>query len=104
MGKLADQYQPMIIAAEKDKRSSDFHFQNFAQLTHDADTLQNRADALLKRAGSPDGLIESTQSNLEQKRKQFEHYKNRAQTEMAISLQAEDKGPSCVQKRGQHGK
>merc|ERR1712216_1022934 len=93
--KLADQYQPMIIAAEKDKRSSDFHFQNFAQLTHDADTLQNRADALLKRAGSTDGLIESTQSNLEQKRKQFEHYKNRAQTEMAISLQAEDKGPSC---------
>merc|ERR1712216_808184 len=89
--KLADQYQPMIIAAEKDKRSSDFHFQNFAQLTHDADTLQNRADALLKRAGSTDGLIESTQSNLEQKRKQFEHYKNRAQTEMAISLQAEDK-------------
>merc|ERR1711990_605530 len=82
--KLADQYQPMIIAAEKDKRSSDFHFQNFAQLTHDADTLQ-------KRAGSTDGLIESTQSNLEQKRKQFEHYKNRAQTEMAISLQAEDK-------------
>merc|ERR1712230_28176 len=82
--KLADQYQPMIIAAEKDKRSSDFHFQNFAQLTHDADALQ-------KRAGSTDGLIESTQSNLEQKRKQFEHYKNRAQTEMAISLQAEDK-------------
>lgn len=89
--KLADEYQPMIIAAEKDKRSSDFHFQNFAHLTHDADTLQNRADALLKRAGTTDGLIESTQDNLEEKRKQFEHYKNRAQTEMAISLQAEDK-------------
>jgi len=88
---LADEYQPMIIAAEKDKRSSDFHFQNFAHLTHDADTLQNRADALLKRSGTTDGLIESTQDNLEEKRKQFEHYKNRAQTEMAISLQAEDK-------------
>jgi len=30
---LADQYQPMIIGAEKDKRESDFHFQEFAQLT-----------------------------------------------------------------------
>ena len=89
--KLADQYQPMIIDAEKDKRESDFHFQSFAQLTHDADTLQNRADSLLKRADTTDGLIESTQDNLESKRKQFEHYKNRAQTEMAISLQAEDK-------------
>jgi len=89
--KLADQYQPMIIQAEKDKRESDFHFQNFAHLTHDADTLQNRADALLKRASTTDGLIESTQDNLADKRKQFEHYKNRAQTEMAISLQAEDK-------------
>ncbi len=29
--------------------------------------------------------------NLESKRNQFEHYKNRAQTEMVISLQAEDK-------------
>ena len=83
--------QPMIIDAEKDKRESDFHFQSFAQLTHDADTLQNRADSLLKRADTTDGLIESTQDNLESKRKQFEHYKNRAQTEMAISLQAEDK-------------
>lgn len=31
--KLADQYQPMIIDAEKDKRGSDFHFQEFAHLT-----------------------------------------------------------------------
>ena len=89
--KLADEYQPMIIAAEKDKRSSDFHFQSFAQLTHDADTLQNRADALIKRADTTDGLIETTQDDLAEKRKEFEHYKNRAQTEMAISLQAEDK-------------
>mmetsp|Transcript_35753 Transcript_35753/g.111851 ORF Transcript_35753/g.111851 Transcript_35753/m.111851 type:complete len:149 (-) Transcript_35753:126-572(-) len=89
--KLADEYQPMIIQAEKDKRESDFHFQTFAQLTHQADVLQNRADALLKRADSTDGLIDVTQENLKKKREQFEHYKNRAQTEMAISLQAEDK-------------
>ncbi len=31
--KLADQYQPMIIDAEKDREDSDFHFQQFAQLT-----------------------------------------------------------------------
>uniref|UniRef100_A0A7S0WG35 Uncharacterized protein n=1 Tax=Hemiselmis tepida TaxID=464990 RepID=A0A7S0WG35_9CRYP len=89
--KLADQYQPMIIDAEKAKRGSDFHFQEFAHLTHQADELQNRADALLARADTIDGLIQSTQGTLSGKRKQFEHYKNRAQTEMAISLQAEDK-------------
>merc|ERR1712216_347574 len=89
--KLADQYQPMIIAAEKDKRSSDFKFQEFARLTQEADSLQTRADALLSRADTIDGLIQSTQNELASKRKQFEHYKNRAQTEMAISLQAEDK-------------
>ena len=52
-----------------------------------ADSLQNRADALLARADSIDGLIQSTQQELANKRKSFEHYKNRAQTEMAISLQ-----------------
>ena len=83
--KLADEYQPMIIAAEKDKRSSDFHFQSFAQLTHDADTLQNRADALIKRADTTDGLIETTQDDLAEKRKEFEHYKNRAQVTTASS-------------------
>ena len=31
---------------------------------------------------------QSTQNDLSGKRKEFEHYKNRAQTEMAISLQA----------------
>ncbi len=31
--KLADQYQPMIIDAEKAKEDSDFHFQKFARLT-----------------------------------------------------------------------
>ncbi len=56
-----------------------------------ADELQTRADALLARADTIDGLIQSTQSELADKRKEFEHYKNRAQTEMAISLQAEDK-------------
>lgn len=89
--KLADQYQPMIIDAEEAKRGSDFHFQEFAHLTHQADELQNRADALLARADTIDGLIQSTQGTLSNKRKEFEHYKNRAQTEMAISLQAEDK-------------
>ena len=89
--KLADQYQPMIILAEKDKRSSDFKFQEFARLTQEADSLQTRADALLSRADTIDGLIQSTQTELSGKRKEFEHYKNRAQTEMAISLQAEDK-------------
>jgi chromosome segregation ATPase len=89
--KLADQYQPMIIMAEKDKRSSDFKFQEFARLTQEADSLQTRADALLSRADTIDGLIQSTQNDLSGKRKEFEHYKNRAQTEMAISLQAEDK-------------
>ena len=33
--KLADQYQPIIIEAEKDKRDSDFHFQQFAQATNE---------------------------------------------------------------------
>ena len=32
--------------------------------------------------------VQSTQGELASKRKEFEHYKNRAQTEMAISLQA----------------
>ena len=31
--------------------------------------------------------VQSTQGELASKRKEFEHYKNRAQTEMAISLQ-----------------
>jgi len=56
--KLADQYQPMIIMAEKDKRSSDFKFQEFARLTQEADSLQTRADALLSRADTIDGLIQ----------------------------------------------
>ena len=56
--KLADQYQPMIIDAEKDKRSSDFKFQEFARLTQEADSLQTRADALLSRADTIDGLIQ----------------------------------------------
>ena len=33
------------------------------------------------------GGQQSTQNDLSGKRKEFEHYKNRAQTEMAISLQ-----------------
>jgi len=33
------------------------------------------------------GGKQSTQNDLSGKRKEFEHYKNRAQTEMAISLQ-----------------
>ena len=33
--KLADQYQPIIIEAERDKRDSDFHFQEFAHATHE---------------------------------------------------------------------
>jgi hypothetical protein len=53
-----------------------------------ADSLQNRADALLARADSVDTLIDTTQQELVEKRKEFEHYKNRAQTEMAIALQA----------------
>mmetsp|Transcript_3454 Transcript_3454/g.9972 ORF Transcript_3454/g.9972 Transcript_3454/m.9972 type:complete len:127 (+) Transcript_3454:271-651(+) len=81
----------MIIDAEKAKQESDMHFQEFAHLTQQADQLQKRADALLARADSIDGLILSTQQELSAKRKDFEHYKNRAQTEMAISLQAEDK-------------
>ena len=52
-----------------------------------ADALQTRADALLARADTIDGLIQATQTELATKRKSFEHYKNRAQTEMAISLQ-----------------
>jgi hypothetical protein len=31
--------------------------------------------------------VDETQTDLAKKRKEFEHYKNRAQTEMAISLQ-----------------
>ena len=57
-----------------------------------ADSLQNRADALLARADTIDGLIQSTQLELSEKRKEFEHYKNRAQTEMAISLQVHTRG------------
>jgi hypothetical protein len=89
--KLADKNQPVIIAAEAAKRESDFHFEKFAEKTAQADKLQNRADALLKRADTTDGLIGSTEDDLAKKRREFEHYKNRAQTEMAISLQAEDK-------------
>mmetsp|Transcript_12481 Transcript_12481/g.34311 ORF Transcript_12481/g.34311 Transcript_12481/m.34311 type:complete len:384 (-) Transcript_12481:201-1352(-) len=89
--KLADENQPIVIQAEKDKRASDMAFQKFARATGEADQLQNRADALLKRADDIDTLVDDTQEDLEKKRKEFEHYKNRAQTEMAISLQAEDK-------------
>ena len=53
-----------------------------------ADELQNRADALVARAENIDTLVDETQEDLAKKRKEFEHYKNRAQTEMAISLQA----------------
>jgi hypothetical protein len=53
-----------------------------------ADSLQTRADALLSRSDTIDGLIQSTQRELSNKHKDFEHYKTRAQTEMAISLQA----------------
>jgi hypothetical protein len=60
-------------------RSSDFKFQEFARLTQEADSLQTRADALLSRADTIDGLIQSTQNDLGEKRKEFEHYKNRAQ-------------------------
>ncbi len=31
--KLADEYQPLIISAENDKRASDMEFQKFAQAT-----------------------------------------------------------------------
>jgi hypothetical protein len=40
--------------------------------------------------GGVGGGPQSTQGELGSKRKEFEHYKNRAQTEMAISLQASD--------------
>jgi hypothetical protein len=53
-----------------------------------ADSLQTRADALLSRSDTIDGLIQLTQRELSNKHKDFEHYKTRAQTEMAISLQA----------------
>ena len=32
-GKLADQYQPVIVQAEQDKRASDLEFQKFSQAT-----------------------------------------------------------------------
>jgi hypothetical protein len=32
-GKLADEYQPVIVQAEKDKRAADLEFQQFAQAT-----------------------------------------------------------------------
>ena len=66
-------------------RSSDFKFQEFARLTQEADSLQTRADALLSRADTIDGLIQSTQNDLGEKRKEFEHYKNRAQVTTASS-------------------
>ena len=66
-------------------RSSDFKFQEFARLTQEADSLQTRADALLSRADTIDGLIQSTQNDLGEKRKEFEHYKNRAQVIAASS-------------------
>ncbi len=62
-----------------------------------ADSLQNRADALLSRADTIDGLIQATQRELSEKRKDFEHYKNRAQTEMAISLQARFVAPGRLE-------
>ncbi len=50
--KLADQYQPMIIDAEKDKEDSDFHFQQFAQLTSQVCRLWPPTASLPVRAGS----------------------------------------------------
>ncbi len=40
--KLADQYQPIIIEAERDKRDSDFHFQEFAHATHEVRSCSGR--------------------------------------------------------------
>ncbi len=75
-------YSRMLTYAD---RSSDFKFQEFARLTQEADSLQTRADALLSRADTIDGLIQSTQNDLGEKRKEFEHYKNRAQVTAASS-------------------
>ena len=36
-GKLADEYQPVIVQAEKDKRAADLEFQKFAQATSEVD-------------------------------------------------------------------
>ena len=67
------------------KHSRRFDFKNAS--VWQADALQNRADALLARAENIDTLVDETQHDLAKKREDFEHYKNRAQTEMAISLQ-----------------
>merc|ERR1712216_120123 len=101
--KLADQYQPMIIMAEKDKRSSDFKFQEFARLTQEADSLQTRADALLSRADTIDGLIQSTQNDLSGKRKEFDTTRTVRIRRWPFLSRPRTRRRSCASRRAKHG-
>lgn len=87
---MADKYQPLIISANKNEREGQNDYAQYTRLKHSANKLYKKAAALMDRADSLDGLIQTTEKELKGKRKTFLMYKNRAETEMAISLHAED--------------
>ncbi len=48
-GKLADEYQPVIVQAEKDKRAADLEFQKFAQATSEVGRARVRRCKLCRQ-------------------------------------------------------
>jgi hypothetical protein len=54
-GKLADEYQPVIVQAEKDKRAADLEFQKFAQATSEVGRSRGRACVRKRRRPSEAG-------------------------------------------------
>jgi len=87
---MADKYQPLIISANKNQRDSQNDYGTYTRLKHRANVLYKKAAALMDHADTVDGLIQMTEKDLKDKRKQFLMYKTRAEKEMAISLHAED--------------
>jgi len=87
---LTDKYQPVIIRANRNQADSQNNYADYTRLKHHANKLYTKAAQLMDRADTIDGLIQTTERDLKSKRKNFLHYKNRAETEMSISLHAED--------------
>jgi len=85
-----DKYQPLIISANKNERTSQDEYGTYTRLKHQANRLYQKAADLMDHADTIDGLIGQTEKDLKAKRKEFMMYKTRAEKEMAISLHAED--------------
>merc|ERR1719389_234144 len=91
---LAAKYRPVIEKADAAKKKSDLAYASYANLKQKADTLEKSSAGLLDRAAGLQALIRETEKDLKAKRRSFLHYKNRASTELAISVHAEDQEDS----------